>query len=59
MPILVKGRLKANLAFWRDVLQAPPAVLNVIESGYVLPWITSLHGIYMEIFIICLPNTDQ
>ena len=36
-PISVKGRLKANLAFWRDVLQAPPAVLKVIESGYVLP----------------------
>ena len=36
MPIPVKSRLKANLAFWRDILQAPPVVLNVIESGYVL-----------------------
>ena len=35
--IPVKNRLKANLAIWRGVLQAPPAVLDVIESGYVLP----------------------
>ena len=33
MPIPLKSRLKADLAFWRDVLQSPPAVLNVIESG--------------------------
>ena len=33
----VKGRLRKCLEFWRDVLHAPPAVLKVIESGYVLP----------------------
>ena len=31
----VKGRLKSHLAFWESELQAPQAVLSIIESGYV------------------------
>ena len=33
----VQGRLKQNLAFWKDVLQAPPPILECIEKGYRLP----------------------
>ena len=37
VPVSVKGRLRASLVFWKEVLCASPAVLDVIESGYVLP----------------------
>ena len=33
----VQGRLRKRLAFWREVLQAPPPVLDCIEHGYRLP----------------------
>ena len=33
----VQGRLKQKLSFWKDVLQAPPPVLDYIEHGYRLP----------------------
>ena len=33
----VQGRLKKNITFWREVLQAPPPVLECIELGYRLP----------------------
>ena len=33
----VKGRLRCNLSFWREELQASSFVLSTIESGYVLP----------------------
>ena len=33
----VQGRLKQNLSFWREVLKAPPWVIDCIENGYCLP----------------------
>ena len=33
----VQGRLKQKLPFWKEVLQAPPPVLDCIEHGYCLP----------------------
>ena len=33
----VQGKLRQNLAFWKDVLQAPPPVVDCIENGYRLP----------------------
>jgi len=33
----VQVHLKQNLGFWKDVLQAPPPILDCIESGYHLP----------------------
>ena len=33
----VQGRLRLKLAFWQDVLQAPPPILDCIENGYRLP----------------------
>ena len=32
----VQGRLRKNLAFWKDVLHAPPPVLDCINQGYHL-----------------------
>ena len=34
----VQGRLKENLKFWQEVLQAPDTVLKYIENGYHLPF---------------------
>ena len=34
--LVVKGKLKEHIAFWREELAAPESVLNVIESDYVL-----------------------
>ena len=36
-PVSVKGRLRAKLSFWKEELGASPAVLKIIEAGYVLP----------------------
>ena len=33
----VQGRLKQNLVFWKETLQAPPPILDCIEYGYRLP----------------------
>ena len=33
----VKGRLKNNVAYWQDTLQAPVPVLDWIQNGYKLP----------------------
>jgi len=33
----VQGRLKENIAFWKDLLNAPPQVLDYIRDGYYLP----------------------
>ena len=33
----VKGQLKKSLFFWRDVLLAPPPVLECIDCSYCLP----------------------
>ena len=33
----VQGRLRLHIAFWQDVLQAPPPILDCIENGYRLP----------------------
>ena len=33
----VKGRLRQCLPLWREVINASPTVLSVIEHGYVLP----------------------
>ena len=48
-PAVVKGRLRAHLPFWVEI-GAPPWVLEIIRSGYVIPFkctppgICLLHG---------------
>ena len=34
---VVQGRLKSHAMFWREVLQAPPTVMDWICNGYKLP----------------------
>ena len=34
----VKGRLKPCINFWRNVLEAPVFILNIIQYGYLLPF---------------------
>ena len=33
----VKGRLKKNLIFWREILSANSAILEIIDDGYKIP----------------------
>ena len=35
--VVVKGRLKASIAFWEEELKAPTPIIRTIEHGYVLP----------------------
>ena len=37
----VPGRLSNPqfLSFWRDVLEAPPDILDIVENGYVVPFV--------------------
>ena len=37
VPTVVKGRLKERLGFWKNELQAPASIINIIEQGYLLP----------------------
>ena len=39
--VSVKGKLVENVKFWEEVLQAPSYIVDVIQSGYVMPF-TSL-----------------
>ena len=36
-PVIVTGRLKEHLAFWKNELKAPSFVIETIERGYRLP----------------------
>ena len=37
----VPGRIShpRYLSFWRDVLEAPPDILDIVENGYVIPFV--------------------
>ena len=35
--VVVKGRLKNHISFWREVIKAPATIISTIEGGYVLP----------------------
>ena len=35
--VVVNGRLKEDVSFWKDTITAPEAIVHTIESGYVLP----------------------
>jgi len=38
--VSVVGNLQRNLPFWRDVLQANKFILDIIEHGYTIPFIS-------------------
>ena len=35
--VVVKGRLKKHISFWKEEIKAPAAILDTIEVGYILP----------------------
>jgi hypothetical protein len=37
--VSVKGKLKENLAFWKNTIEANWFILNVIKEGYRIPFI--------------------
>ena len=37
-PVSVKGKLAMSIKFWEEVLQAPDYIVDVIKSGYVMPF---------------------
>ena len=34
--VVVQGRLKEHVSFWKDTIRAPATIADTIESGYVL-----------------------
>ena len=36
--ILLKGKLKRNIAYWQNTLMANESVLHIIENGYKIPF---------------------
>ena len=38
---VIFDRLKSALPYWRDVVKAPPSVLNVVEAGYRIDFVTT------------------
>ena len=58
VPISVKGRLGASHAFWKEVLYAFPAVLEVIESGYMLLLMSKLIPIVGSNRTSAMPNAE-
>ena len=34
--VVVKGRLKGSISFWKHEIKAPASIISIIESGYVL-----------------------
>ena len=48
--VVVKGRLKKHISFWKEEIKAPAAILDTIEVGYILflkseptPYFTANH----------------
>ena len=37
----VQGRLKSNLIFWKEVLQAPVPIIETVSEGYKLPLLST------------------
>ena len=38
---VIFDRLRSALPYWKDVIKAPPSVLNVIEAGYRIDFVTT------------------
>ena len=36
--VSVKGRLAKNIAYWKDVVQASPLILDTVQFGYIIPF---------------------
>ena len=45
----IQGKLKRNLKFWREVIEPSDFVLNMIQSGYKIPFHTTPDPYYFDI----------
>ena len=54
----VQGRLKKDLAFWQDVLEAPRPVIEWIEGGYKLPLLALPPPFFKQNHKSALTNTE-
>ena len=54
----VKGRLRGQLAYWRNTLQAPEFVLSMIEAGYRLPFLQYPPRCYLRNNLSALKHPD-
>jgi len=46
--LVVRGKLRSKLRFWRDCVQASPFVLDIIENGYKLNFFETPHQYSIE-----------
>ena len=44
----VKGKLKENLAFWKNTIEANWFILNVIKEGYRIPFIENPSFVFLS-----------
>ena len=44
----VKGKLKENLAFWKNTIEANSFILNVIKEGYRIPFIENPSSVFLS-----------
>ena len=44
----IQGKLKRNLKFWREVIKPSDCVLNMIQSGYKIPFHTTPDPYYFD-----------
>ena len=44
----IQGKLKRNLKFWREVIKPSEFILNMIQSGYKIPFHTSPDPYYFD-----------
>ncbi len=51
---IIKDRLKSAKTYWRDVIKAPPSVINIIDQGVTLDFITEPPNIETKKQYFCL-----
>ena len=44
--VSVKGKLKDNLAFWENTIEANSFILSVIKEGYRIPFIENPSSVF-------------
>ena len=54
----VKGRLRAHVDFWKYTLKAPVYILEVIQNGYVIPFLDSPGSYFLKNNKSALQHSD-
>ena len=55
---LIKGRLKSAYDYWRNVLLAPPEVLDIIKNGYIFQFVEPPPKIHCKNNLSALKNAE-